>query len=293
MRLSLDKYAVQIIVITLTAIIGTFVVAYVGYVLIENEFPESFFSIWDVWDTGHYTDIVTYGYSNSDLQENHFLIAFLPLYPYLMKIFSYIFQDSVLSGLFISNISYIVAAFYLYKLVELDFEKDDALRAVVYFSIFPTAYFLHAAYTESLFLALTISSFYYARKGSWAAAGIIGIFVTMTRLNGILLPPILLLEYLVQKEFKKENIKKDILWIFLSAIGFGVYLAINYSNYGSPFHFFGTQKEFWTMELGLPSKGFLYSFYMSQYPIAKYVITNSYSQIFFTMLAFLLIIYCF
>lgn len=293
MKQKLDEYIVQILVITITTIVGTFLLAYIGYVLIQNEFPESFIAIWQVWDAIHYIDIATYGYSNSTDNDGHFLIAFLPLYPYLMKLFTFLLQDYLLSGLVISNISYIIAALYLYKLVLLDFEKDYALRAVIYFSIFPTAYFLHAAYTESLFLALSISSFYYARRGSWALSGTLGMFVAMTRINGIILLPILLIEYLVQKDYKKENIKKDALWIFLTAIGFGVYLGINYTNYGNPFNFFGTQQEFWLMQPALPSRGFIYSLTISNYPIAKYVISHNVLQIFFVLLGLVLIVYSF
>ncbi len=293
MNLKLENYIIQILVITVTTIVGTFILAYFGYILIENEFPESVISIWQVWDTNHYIDIASYGYSNSTDDTGHFLIAFLPFYPYLMKLFSFVFQDYLISGLVISNISYVIAAFYLYKLVLLDFEKDTALRAIIYFSVFPTAYFLHAAYTESLFLALTISSFYYARRGSWAISGVLGMLVALTRINGIILFPILLMEYLVQKDYKKENIKKDVLWTFLIAMGFGVYLAINYINYGNAFNFLGTQKEFWWMQPALPSRGFLYSLTMSNYPIAKYVISHSLLQMFFVLLGLILIVYSF
>ncbi|NIP31808.1 MAG: hypothetical protein GTO02_20035, partial [Candidatus Dadabacteria bacterium] len=96
----------------------------------------------------------------------------------------------LLSGLIVSNIAYGFAVFYLYKLVLLDFEWDDALRTVIYFTIFPTAYFLHAAYTESLFLALTIASFYYARNDKWALCGVIGMLAALTRITGILLLPV-------------------------------------------------------------------------------------------------------
>ena len=293
MKQRIDDYIIQILVITITTIVGTFILAYFGHVLIQNEFPDSFISMWQIWDTNHYINIATEGYSNSDLEGRHFLIAYFPLYPYLMKFLSYVFQDYLLSGLIISNISYIVAALYLYKLVVIDYEKDDALRAVIFFSIFPTAYFLHAAYTESLFLALSISSFYYARRGSWAISGALGMLVAMTRINGIVLLPILLIEYFVQKEYKKENIRKDILWILLTALGFGVYLTINYLNYGNALYFLGTQKEYWLMQLGLPSKGFLYSLAMGNYPMAKYTLSHSLFQIFFTLLALILIVYSF
>jgi 4-amino-4-deoxy-L-arabinose transferase-like glycosyltransferase len=66
--------------------------------------------------------------------------VFLPFYPLLIKLFALIFKNYMLSALIVSNLSYALAAYYLYKLVLLDYPKEDAIRAVFYFSIFPTAY---------------------------------------------------------------------------------------------------------------------------------------------------------
>ena len=67
------------------------------------------------------------------------LIAFFPLYPLLKKIFSFVFQNYLLSSLLVSNIAYGVATYYLYKLVSIDFESNDALKSVMCLSVFPTA----------------------------------------------------------------------------------------------------------------------------------------------------------
>ncbi|MEX0999367.1 MAG: hypothetical protein WD000_05335 [Thermodesulfobacteriota bacterium] len=58
----------------------------------------------------------------------------------------------------------------------------------------------------------------------------------MARITGILLLPVLLIEYLHQRDFKKENVRKDILWIFVIALGLLIYLIINYVTYGDPGH---------------------------------------------------------
>jgi len=189
----------QLLAICLITIAGTFIYAYVSSVLHTDATSDSFISMWNTWDSQHYFKIAAHGYSDRIFDDRHLLIAFFPFYPILIKAFSYIFQDYLLSGLIVSNISYIVAVFYLYKLVLLDYDKDDAFRSIVYFSIFPTAYFLHAAYTESLFIALTIASFYYARNDRWAVSGVLGMLSTLTRITGIIILPVLLIEYLYQK----------------------------------------------------------------------------------------------
>ncbi len=283
----------ELSVIAIISIIGTFLFAYVAYVLVTDRFPDSFISIWNVWDTPHYLKIAQYGYTTSTVDERHLHIVFFPLFPYLTKVFSFVFRDSLLSGLIVSNISYIIAVFYLYKLVLLDFDKDDALRSVIYFSIFPTAYFLHAAYTESLFIALTVASFYYARKDRWAISGVLGMLSAMTRVTGIILLPILLIEYLHQREFKKENIGKDILWIFVIGLGFLIYLIINYLTYGDPLKFLEIQAGHWGVHLSLPTKGFFSAWDSIFWRTPETGMSFGLFQVLFGILGLILTIYSF
>jgi len=275
------------------SIVGTFLFGYVAYVTITDSFPDSIISIWNIWDTPHYLKIAKYGYSSSLVEEMYFMIVFFPLYPFLIKVFTFVLQNNLLSALIVSNVAYIFAVFYLYKLVLLDFEKEDALRSIIYFSIFPTAYFLHAAYTESLFLALTIACFYYARNKRWAVAGILGMLTTMTRITGIILLPVLLFEYLYQRQYKKEKIGKDILWIFVIGLGFVVYLSLNYITYGDPLKFLEIQAGHWFMHLSFPTKGFFYSWGSISWRTPADSIQLGWIQITFALLSLILIIYSF
>jgi len=280
-------------VIAIISILGTFLFAYVAYVLITDSFPDSFISIWNTWDTHHYLNIAQYGYSSSTVDERHILIAFFPLYPFLIKILALVLQNYLLSALLVSNIAYIFAVFYLYKLVRIDFEKEDALRSIIYFSIFPTAYFLHAAYTESLFLALTIASFYYARKDRWALSGVIGMLAATTRITGIILLPVLVIEYLSQREYKKENIRKDILWILVIALGFVLYLILNYITYGDPLRFLEIQSGHFSKHLAIPTEGFFSAWTGIFWGTPAISLTFGWFEIIFSILGLILIIYSF
>jgi hypothetical protein len=62
-----------------------------------------------------------------------------------------------------------------------------ARRAVLYMAVFPTAYFLGAPYTESLFLLLALGAFLAARRGRWEIAGACGALAAATRSIGIVL----------------------------------------------------------------------------------------------------------
>lgn len=289
-----NKYLnTELLIISIVTIVGTFLLAYVAYVIQRESAPESFISIWNTWDTQHYMNIAKYGYSSSTVNEKHLLIAFFPLFPLLTKIVTFASQNYLLSGLIVSNISYIFAVYYLYKLVLIDYDKNDALRAVICLSVFPTAYFLHAAYTESLFIALTVASFYYARNGRWALASILGMLTCLTRITGILILPVLLIEYLYQKDFKKENIKKDVLWILVIGLGFLIYLLINYSTYGNPLKFLEIQSDHWRINPSLPTNGFYTAWgYFSSNDITQELF-QGWFQIIFALLGLGLIVYSF
>jgi 4-amino-4-deoxy-L-arabinose transferase-like glycosyltransferase len=223
------------VVFATLATIVTFVFAYVAYVLFENRFPGEALEIWRRWDTIHYVSIARSGYGTDP--EREFLIIWPPLYPWLMRGFRWLTGSYLSAGLFISFVSYLAAIVGLYRLVGLDFPRDVAMRAVIYISIFPAAYFLHAAYTEALFVALVVWSFLSARRGYWGWAGLCAGLASFTRITAFGLLPALCFEYLLQREFRLRRIRADALWLLLIPVGFGLYLWVNQSVYGTPFAF--------------------------------------------------------
>jgi hypothetical protein len=97
----------------------------------------------------------------------------------------------------ISNIASFFGLLFFYKLVEHQYNRHVAQRATFYISIFPTAIFFSAVYTESLFFALTVASFYYIRERHWVTAGIIGFLASLTRVEGVLLVAPFLIEWAI------------------------------------------------------------------------------------------------
>jgi hypothetical protein len=110
-------------------------------------------AVWGRWDAEHYLGIATNGYTGTEP-------AFFPLYPLLIHLVGELTGSNLLAGLLISNVASFFALLYLYKLVEHEYNRHVAQRATFYVSIFPTAIFFSAVYTESLFFALTVASFY-------------------------------------------------------------------------------------------------------------------------------------
>jgi hypothetical protein len=211
--------------------------------------PHQWFEIWDQWDFGYYQKIAEFGYSRNDGST-----AFYPLFPWLMGLVTYISKSYLAAGLIISGIASIIAAILLRRLVRLDYPAGVAMRSVWFFLIFPTAYFLHVGYSESLFLALALACLLAARIQRWWWAGVLGAFCWMTRGVGAVLVPTLIVEA-TQQYWAKRCWNRQWLWIAVVPVGFAVYLFINLHVAGNPFAFLQTRKISFEQSFALPSVG--------------------------------------
>lgn len=239
----------------LIVILAKLLVFSIGYATTYlNEGPASPIDIvtnmFNRWDAPHYLDIAKNWYVSDPNADAYNFIVFFPLYPILIRLTTLDFAYSGLSALIVSNICSIAAFIYLWKLTKLDFDDGAAQKAVLFLSIFPTAYFLSAPYTEGLFFALAIASVYYGRLAKWPLAGILGMLASLTRIAGLLLLPTLLVEYLYQKGWRlrkidARKIDANILWVAFSVMGFLIYLIINNQVTGSPFTFLEIQRTHW------------------------------------------------
>jgi len=161
----------------------------------------------------------------------------------------------VLSAFIVAGVASVVLGPLFYRLVKHDESPDVALRATWFLLIFPTAYFLHIGYTEALFLALVIGSFLAARTGRWWLAGLVGGLAALTRINGLVLLLALPVEAATQWYMTPPEARRfrwDWLAIGLVAVGFGVYLALNWALYGTPFQFLIVQHDHWYKSLASP-----------------------------------------
>ena len=130
----------------------------------------------------------------------------------------------------------------LRRLVQLDYDSAVALRSVWFFLIFPTAYFLHVGYSESLFLALALASVLAARVDRWGLAGLLGAFCWLTRAAGAVLVPTLAVEA-AQKYSTNRRWNPRWLWIALVPAGFAIYLLLNWRVTGDALAFLQTRKD--------------------------------------------------
>ncbi len=208
------------------------------------------------WDANNYIRIATGGYTYHTENGNFTTLAFFPLYPWLIKLFSFIFRDLRISAMILSFILYSASCVFLYKLFTIDYNKNTAVRAIVYMSVFPHALFFGTMMNESMLLFTSAATLYYIRKHKWQLASIFGALAALSRMAGILLAVPAAIEWLEEyrilgklknKQFKSvwELFYRKGLWIFLMLTGTGIYLFCNYKITGDWLKFLEYQNTIW------------------------------------------------
>ena len=232
-----------------------FLVAGQSYQVLQNQGIaglRGWLEIWNRWDAINYQKLAQFGYSATG--EMRPLLVFYPLFPWLVRLIAFISRDYLVSAFLVSTLASFVTAIVLLRLVELDYSKELAQRAVWFLFIFPTSYFLHIGYTESLFLMLALGSIYSARKQRWLLAGALGALTCLTRANGLVLLPVLTVEA-AHQYWATRRWQWQWIWIAVAGLGFVGYLLLNRHVTGDPFAFTGLMQQFFNKSLSAPWTG--------------------------------------
>ena len=246
-------------------------------------------AVWGRWDAVHYIDIARFGYHGTDM-------AFFPLYPLLIAGLGAVIGNHLVAGLIISNIALFFGLLFLYKLVEHEFDRSVARRAIFYISIFPTAIFFSAVYPEALFFALTIASFYYMRERRWWLAGAIGFFAALTRVEGILLVVPFAIEWFVAyrpwRRQNRGNVRRawlDLAPIALIPIGVLLYMGYLWVLNGDPLYFSHVQVN-WNRHFAAPWTAIINCWHKITHSTSPQTVANQTLELVFTTLMIVVLI---
>jgi hypothetical protein len=155
----------------------------------------------------------------------------------------------------------------LYRLTEARFEnRATAGRAVFYIASFPTAFFFTAAYTESLFLLLSVAAVYLAHERRWGWAAVCGALCAATRSFGVLIWVVIILEWLASHGWTLSTIRQPGTWqklwsivradfrtlviICLIPLGLVAYMIYLGLKFGDPIAFWTTQAAWGFSNIG-------------------------------------------
>lgn len=242
-----QRLKVPVLAFVLTRI-GILIVAYFADPLIaDNTLPPPYHIrpdnvLLDVfgsrWDTGFYLSIADegYRYGGSGLPS----VAFFPLLPLSIRALTPLVGDALAAGLLVTNIALLAASILLHSMVEREFGPDVASRSVWYLLIFPASLFGSAIYSESLFLLGAIGALYSARKGLWPSAALFAFCAGFSRLIGVVVAPMLLLEWWTQMRTRPPELRPSL--IGLAAVtapifATGAYMLYLWRTVGNPLAF--------------------------------------------------------
>lgn len=219
--------------------------------------------IWARWDSGFYRDIAVSGYW-FESAETHSAVVFFPLYPLLIRLGMALFRDPTLAGVVVSHLCLLAALIFLYRLALLEMgDEPAARRTILYISIFPTAFFFGAVYSESAFLLFAVACVYFARRRLWLPAALLGMAASATRVIGLALYLFLLVEWwgvygpIVRRRMPDHSAAPgqrrqawiDLATIQLSALGLLLFMAYLWQRFGDPLLFLQAQAA-WGKQAG-------------------------------------------
>jgi hypothetical protein len=258
----IDRTDARLLAWTLLTKVGVLAIGYAALWVTTGAQPGPL-DPWHRWDAPHYTDIAVFGYMANDPGSLNaagyeqiypgdldLYIVFFPLFPWLITAVSTVVRDPIISAFVVATVASLFVAPVLYRLVKEDLGHRIGLQSAGLLLLFPTAYFLHIGYTESLFLALAFGSLWLARTNRWWLAGLLAALAALTRVNGLVLAPALAIEAFLQWRVDSER-RLRVEWLAITGvgIGFAVYLAVNQAVYGDPLAFSEIQREHWHKEL--------------------------------------------
>lgn len=173
------------------------------------------------FDGEHYLAIARNGYEPL----THF---FFPIYPlligFLTKLIGNSFQNYLFVSQILSNLFFFLSLVGLYKLLKIDFNQKITYLTIGLILIFPVSYYFVASYNESLFLSLIIWFFYFGRRRKWILAGLLAAAASATRVIGISLMLVLLIEiYLNYRTTHKIDIRQ-VIALAISPLGLILYV---------------------------------------------------------------------
>lgn len=149
------------------------------------------------WDSLHFVRIAELGYLPPGLPCCD--QAYFPGYPLLIRlVMPVVGGDAAVAALVVTAVAGVAAVILLWRWVSDELGPEAARTAVIVLSVAPYGLFLSAAYSESLFLALSVGAWWAAGRRRWWLAGLVAGGAALVRVNGLFLLAGLAVMYVVQ-----------------------------------------------------------------------------------------------
>ena len=164
--------------------------------------PHDLLWSWYKFDTVWYLNISKYGYWHptlATLARDHGQIptAFFPLYPMLIALLTALIGSAnrLTGAMLIANLGTLAGFIGLGLFAAQEDGQEASARTIRLVAAYPLAFFLAAAYTDGIFLALAVFCLYFLRRRVWYGAAICAFLAVLLRFTGIILLLPMLWEY--------------------------------------------------------------------------------------------------
>ncbi|MGH3144925.1 MAG: mannosyltransferase family protein [Rubrobacter sp.] len=216
-----------------------------GFYRLTPDVPFGSMNIWSHWDGAWYIGIAGEGYAASAPAST----AFFPLYPLLVRSSAELLGGplskealSVIAPL-LSLLLLLPALWFVYRIALDGWGERVAGATVLILAFFPTSFFLNAAYTESLFLALSAGSLWAIKvRKDLLLACVLGGFAAATRNVGVFLVVPLLYEWVRGGGLRSG--RWEVVYLALIPGGLLAYVGYLWARFGDPLLFYSAQ-EYW------------------------------------------------
>lgn len=195
------------------------------------------------WDSQHYLYIAEKGYLPPGSPTN----AFYPLWPFFIKIFSYILlQNYLIAALILSAIFSIFGIYLFHYLITKHHSLELANKSTLLLLAYPGALFFLFPYSESLFFLLSVLFFWFFFEKKTLGLAMVSFLLPISRPVGVLfLIPLLYNVYKSPKSFK------NYLLLLAPILGVLAYFSVMYLFTGNPLEGFSAQAAYFPQEASI------------------------------------------
>lgn len=214
--------------------------------------PETFKPVqsWNIidihnrWDSYWYLNIVANGYQYLG-DKNQSNVVFFPVYPILVAAMKpFCGGNPVLAGWIVSSFFLVLSAIMLTRLTQ-EFHPDisDPLLPTTFMLVYPTAFYLNAVYSESVFLFFSLAAVLCILRKNFAVAGLWIAFASATRVAGLFLCILMVAEFV--QEYGFRSLISWRAWpLAVAPMGAIVFFTYHWVEFGDFFLYFKAQKNF-------------------------------------------------
>jgi len=243
--------------IALVSRIGLFTIAWASlrifprFAFYPVQLPDNFLTNhpvldgWARWDAAHYIAVAQFGYGGGGNPSPGGGAGFFPLYPILIRGAAGLFGFAptpcalAIAAIAISNVCFFISIALFIWLGRDQIGDEAARQAALLICVMPFGFFFNAAYSESLFLMLSLLCLVLARDQRYAMAGLVAGLASGSRLVGLALLPAMLYMAYRRGAFRRDYV----VMLLLAPSGLAAFLIYSWRKFGDPLAYFYTQSE--------------------------------------------------